>query len=38
MIDENYTLKELEVIGKGAFGSVVKCFDEKKWSFYAMKI
>jgi hypothetical protein len=38
MIDENYALKELEVIGKDDFDSVIKCFDEKKLSFYAMKV
>ena len=38
MIDKNFQLKELEVLGKGSFGEVVKCFDEKSWQFFAMKI
>ena len=38
MIDINFELKELEIIGKGAFGRVIKCFDKKSWKFYAMKI
>ena len=38
MIDMNFELKELEKIGKGTFGRVIKCFDKKSWKFYAMKI
>ena len=38
MINMNFELKELEMIGKGGFGRVIKCFDKKSWKFYAMKI
>ena len=38
MIDMNFELKELEIIGKGTFGRVIKSFDKKSWKFYAMKI
>ena len=38
MIDNNFELKELEVLGEGSFGKVIKCFDKKSWRFYAMKI
>jgi hypothetical protein len=38
MIDENYNLRELEVIGEGGFGKVIKCFDERSWKLYAIKI
>ena len=38
MIDNNFELKELEVLGEGGFGKVIKCFDKKSWRFYAMKI
>jgi hypothetical protein len=38
MIDANYKLGELEIIGIGAVSKVIKCFDEKKWGFYALKI
>jgi hypothetical protein len=29
---------ELETIGKGGSGKIIKCFDEKSWRFYALKI
>ena len=38
MIDVNFELKELEILGEGTSGRVIKCFDEKSWKFYAMKI
>ena len=38
MIDMNFDLKELQIIGKGSFGRVIKCFDKKSWKFYALKI
>ena len=38
MIDKNFDLKELEMIGYGSFGRVIKCFDKKTWKFYAMRI
>ena len=38
MINMNFNLKELETIGKGTFGRVIKCFDKKSWRPYAMKI
>ena len=38
MIDKNFKLTELEILGEGTFGKVVKCFDEKAWRSYAMKI
>ena len=38
MIDMNFELKELEILGKGISGRVIKCFDKKTWKFYAMKI
>ncbi len=38
MIEENYKLRQLEIIGKGSYGKVIKCFDEKSWRFYALKI
>ncbi len=38
MIENNYKLRELEIIGEGGFGKVIKCFDEKSWRFYALKI
>ena len=38
MIDMNFELKELDIIGEGGFGRVIKCFDKRSWKFYAMKI
>ena len=38
MIIENFSLEELEVIGKGASGKLIKCFDEGKWKFFGLKI
>ena len=38
MIDENFKLKEFEILGEGAFGLVVKCLDLTKQRFYALKI
>ncbi len=38
MVDENFELRELETLGEGSFGRVVKCFDEGRWMFYAVKI
>jgi hypothetical protein len=38
MVDKNFVLRELETIGEGSFGKVVKCFDEGRWMFYAVKI
>ena len=38
MIDKNFKLKELEILGEGVSGKVIKCFDKKRWKFYAMKI
>ena len=38
MIDINFQLKELQMLGEGTFGRVIKCFDKKSWKFYAMKI
>ena len=29
MIDMNFELKELEIVGKGSSGRVMKCFDKK---------
>ncbi len=37
MVDENFQLRELETLGEGGFGKVVKCFDEARWMFYAVK-
>ena len=38
MIDTNFELKELAILGEGGFGRVLKCFDKKSWRFYALKI
>ena len=38
MITRNFSLKELEVIGKGGSGILIKCFDEGKWEFFGLKI
>ena len=38
MIDKNFSMIFLEILGEGAFGKVYKCFDESKWKFYALKI
>ena len=38
MIDMNFELTELEILGEGEFGRVMKCFDKKSWKPYAMKI
>lgn len=38
MLDNNYELTEIEPLGKGGNGIVLKCFDKKTWKFYALKI
>lgn len=38
MIDQNFKLKEIETVGIGANATVLKCFDEKTWQFYCLKI
>jgi hypothetical protein len=31
MIDRNYKLKEIETLGEGGNGLVLKCFDKTRW-------
>jgi hypothetical protein len=31
MIDKNYKLTEIETLGKGGNGIVLKCFEEARW-------
>ena len=38
MIDKNFELIEIEKIGEGANGKVLKYFDQKSWKFYAVKL
>lgn len=37
MIDINFKLKELELLGEGACGKVYKNFDVAKWQYYALR-
>jgi hypothetical protein len=38
MIDKNYKLNDIDILGEGGYGIVLKCFDEARREFNALKI